>query len=64
MIQTKNDIIKTLLSHKEKIRSFKIDRIGLFGSFNKGNYNNESDIDLLIEFQLGKKTFKNYNPSY
>lgn len=64
MIHTKDDIIKVLLSHKEEIRSFKIDRIGLFGSFNKSNNNNESDIDLLIEFQQGKKTFKNYTGAY
>jgi predicted nucleotidyltransferase len=64
MIHTKHDIIQVLLSHKEEIRSFKIDRIGLFGSFNNGNNNNESDIDLLVEFEHGKKTFKNYTGAY
>ncbi len=64
MIYTKDDVIKVLLSYKKEIRSFKIDRIGLFGSFNKGDNKTESDIDLLIEFQQGKKTFKNYTGAY
>lgn len=64
MINTKDDIIKVLLSNKEKILSFKIERIGLFGSFRNETSNKESDIDLLVEFQQGKKTFKNYTGAY
>src|SRR4051794_33735666 len=64
MINTKEDIIQELLLHKETLRSFKVDRIGLFGSFKEGTNNNDSDIDLLVEFEPGKKTFKNYTGVY
>lgn len=64
MINTKNDIIQLLLLHKEVLRSFNVERIGLFGSFINETNNNESDIDLLIEFEPQKKTFKNYTGAY
>ena len=64
MVNTKEDIIQKLLLHKETLRSFKIDRIGLFGSFKDGTNNDKSDIDLLVEFERGKKTFKNYTGTY
>jgi predicted nucleotidyltransferase len=34
-----------------------VKRIGLFGSFVRGEQRPESDIDLLVEFEPGKKTF-------
>ncbi len=38
---------------------FGIDQIGYFGSFAKGNYTNESDLDVLVKFNkpLGWKFF-------
>ena len=32
----------------------------LFGSFVRGEANDRSDIDILVEFQSGSKTFDNY----
>ena len=34
-----------------------VERIGLFGSFVRGQQRPESDIDLLVKFEPGKKTF-------
>ena len=34
-----------------------MERIGLFGSFVRGQQRPESDIDLLVKFEPGKKTF-------
>ena len=64
MIQTKEAIIQTILSHKDALRSYAIESIGLFGSYKKETHNNDSDIDLLIEFLPQKKTFKNYTGAY
>lgn len=40
--------------------SFGIKKAGIFGSFVKGEQKNSSDIDLLIEFEESKETFRNY----
>lgn len=35
-------------------------KIGLFGSFIKGDQHQGSDIDFLVEFEPSKKTFDNF----
>jgi predicted nucleotidyltransferase len=35
-------------------------RIGLFGSFVREEQSRESDLDLLVEFDQGRKTFDNF----
>ena len=53
-------ILKMLREHCEAIAAFGVARIGLFGSFQKDQQTNESDIDLIVEFEQGKKTFSNF----
>lgn len=64
MVQKKDDIIQLLQLNKDVLQSFCVRRIGLFGSFNAGTNNDESDIDLLVDFEEGKKNFKNYTGAY
>jgi hypothetical protein len=60
MIKTKQDIL-TLLEHNQlRLRAFGVKRIGLFGSFVRGEQRPNSDIDLLVEFVSGRKTFDNF----
>lgn len=48
---TKEIIIETLVNQFPKLRNdFKVKRIGLFGSYSQNQANEESDIDLMIEF--------------
>ena len=35
-------------------------KLGLFGSFVRGEQNSGSDIDLLVEFEIGEKNFDNF----
>ena len=58
-IQSKNQIFDLLTQHQADIKAFGVARIGLFGSFARNQQNESSDIDLLVEFEEGKKTFKN-----
>jgi uncharacterized protein len=44
----------------EKLKNFGVKRCGLFGSFLRDRQNFQSDIDLLVEFEVGKKTYDNY----
>lgn len=43
-----------------KIKGFGVKKIGLFGSFARGEQNDTSDIDILVEFYQNHKTFDNY----
>jgi len=47
----KEIIIKTLINEFPKLRNeFKVKQIGLFGSYSQNQANEQSDIDLIIEF--------------
>jgi len=41
-----------------KLKEFGVRRIGIFGSFARGEAKKDSDVDVLVEFE--KKTFDNY----
>ena len=41
-------------------RKFHLRRIGVFGSFARGQERAESDVDVLVEFEEGHVTFDNY----
>ncbi len=53
-------ILKTLGDHIEEIRKYGVKKIALFGSYAKGEQIEASDIDILVEFEEGEKTFDNY----
>ncbi len=60
-IMTKAKLIKILKSHNNIIRDrFKVKNIGLFGSYVRDEQKKTSDIDVLVEFEKGHKTFNNY----
>ena len=57
---TAEEILKLIQQNKERIRKYGVKRIGLFGSYLRGEQREDSDIDILVEFERGKKTFDNY----
>lgn len=57
---TRENIIKTLKSNKPKLTNLGIRRVGLFGSYIRGEQSSESDIDLLIDFEPEKENFDNF----
>jgi predicted nucleotidyltransferase len=58
--------VETIITNKIKKhlpeikRGFKVKEIGIFGSRIKGKAKRKSDIDILVEFEKGYKTFDNY----
>lgn len=55
------DAISTLKEHEKFIRQrFGVKRIGIFGSFARGEEREDSDLDVLVVFEDGQKTFDNY----
>ena len=53
--------ISTLKEHEKLIlQKFGVKRIGIFGSFVLGVEREDSDLDVLVVFEEGQKTFDNY----
>jgi uncharacterized protein len=59
-VQTKQDILTVLSEEHLRIRALGVKRLGLFGSFVRGQQKAESDVDLLVEFEPGQKTFDHF----
>ncbi len=60
MIQTKQDILAALEQNRSRLIALGVRKIGLFGSFVSGKQQPDSDIDLLVEFEPGQKTFDTF----
>jgi uncharacterized protein len=60
MTKTKQDILDALDHHRSQLRALGVRRLGLFGSFVRGQQHPDSDIDLLVEFEAGRKTFDTF----
>jgi predicted nucleotidyltransferase len=55
------DALALLRKHEEQIRyQYGVFRIGIFGSFIRGEERPDSDVDVLVEFKEGQETFNNY----
>jgi len=59
-VQTKESILLLIQEHQSQIRDLGVRRLGLFGSFVRGRQDGDSDVDVLVEFEPGKKTFDNF----
>lgn len=57
---TKENILKELAGNETRIRDLGVRRIGLFGSFVRDEAREESDIDILVEFVEGGRSFDTY----
>ncbi len=60
----KDYILIEIRRHKSKLLNHGIVKIGLFGSYVRGNQTEKSDIDILIEFEPEKENFDNYMSVY
>jgi len=56
---TKKELLELLHQNSAEIYSFGVVLLGLFGSFVRDPADTESDVDLLVEFQIESKTLKN-----
>ena len=60
MVANRDEVLNLINSKKDEINKLGITKVGLFGSFSRGEQDSQSDIDLLVEFDKDKKSFKNY----
>ncbi|MBI4066656.1 nucleotidyltransferase family protein [Candidatus Gottesmanbacteria bacterium] len=50
----------TIEQHKHELRDFGLRRVGIFGSLARDSATAKSDIDLLLDFDPDKKTYRNF----
>lgn len=55
---TKAEILRTLKKQDDALKQFSVRRIGLFGSYARGQQTTKSDIDFIAEFD--KPTYDNF----
>lgn len=48
---TRDEILKKLEENRETIRGFGVRRLGIFGSYARGEQKESSDMDFLVEFE-------------
>jgi predicted nucleotidyltransferase len=61
---TKDYIITTIKTNKPEFYRLGIRAVGLFGSYVRGEQSENSDIDILIDFEPEKENYDNYMAIY
>ena len=59
-IRTKQEVLGVLTKHHAQVKAFGVKRLGLFGSFVRDAPHDTSDVDLIVEFASGQKTFEHF----
>ena len=60
-MKTIGEVKKLLKGYKELLNvKFGVKEIGIFGSYARSEQEEQSNIDILVEFKNGYKTFDNY----
>ena len=59
-VQSREELVLRLSQNKEALCRMGVVRLGLFGSFARGEQTPESDVDLLVEFSPDSHTFHGF----
>ena len=59
-VRNKEEVLTIIRKHQQEIRDLGVRRCGFFGSFVREQNTEQSDVDILVEFEPGQKTFDNY----
>ncbi len=57
---TSADAIRLITTAEAQIRALGVARLALFGSVLRGSARSDSDVDLLVQFLPGQKTFERF----
>ena len=59
-IQSKDELVSLVKENQIEIQKYGIKRLGIFGSFVTERQGDDSDVDLLVEFEPGQKSFDRF----
>ncbi len=57
---TRTNIMQLIRQHDDFLIRHGVRRLGLFGSHARGDERDDSDIDLIVEFDAGRKSYDNF----
>lgn len=55
-----SDVLEVIRENMDEIRRFGVRRIGVFGSHVRGEQRDDSDVDVVVEFEEGMATLENF----
>ena len=56
----RDDILRTLKNNMDELKRFGVKRIGIFGSFARNEAGEESDVDIIVEFEEERGGFEDF----
>ena len=59
-VRTKDQVLARLHESQAELRRLGVKRCGVFGSFIRNESHEQSDVDILVEFEPDQKTFDNF----
>lgn len=59
-VQTKAEVVARIQQRQAQLRALGVAQMGLFGSFVRDEATAASDVDLLVDFEAGRKTFNGF----
>jgi predicted nucleotidyltransferase len=59
-VRSKRQVLSRVRDHRDAIRALGVRRLALFGSFARNEPGRDSDVDILVEFEPGQKTFDHF----
>jgi len=59
-VKNKQVLITLLKANNQKLKSYGVISLSIFGSFISGRQNSKSDVDLLIDFDPKQKSYDNF----
>jgi len=59
-VKTKQDVVARLVGNRTRIRQFGVVSLSLFGSFVRDEAGDGSDVDMIVEFAQGAKSFDRF----
>lgn len=59
-VQNKHVLVSLLKANNQKLKSYGVSSLSIFGSFITGKLNAESDVDLLVDFDPSQISYDNF----
>ena len=59
-VRDKRDLFIALGEKEAQLKALGVKRLGVFGSFARDQQDDDSDVDILVEFEPGQKSFENF----
>lgn len=59
-VESKAEVVERLRANSARVLDLGVKRIGLFGSFVRNEATPSSDVDVLVEFEPGQKSFDRF----